>query len=85
MAKAPKPPNFEAALEELEQLVQRMETGELTLEESLQAFERGVVLTRDCQQALKEAELRVQTLTETESGFSLDELDPQDVDDVDGD
>ena len=67
--------NFEAALEELEQLVERMETGELTLEESLKAFERGVVLTRDCQKALKDAELRVQALTETEAGLALEDVD----------
>ena len=67
--------NFEAALEELEQLVERMETGELSLEESLKAFERGVVLTRDCQKALKDAELRVQALTETEEGLALEDVD----------
>jgi exodeoxyribonuclease VII small subunit len=67
--------NFEAALEELEQLVERMETGELSLEESLKAFERGVALTRDCQKALKDAELRVQALTETEEGLALEDVD----------
>ena len=61
--------------EELEQLVERMETGELSLEESLKAFERGVVLTRDCQKALKDAELRVQALTETEEGLALEDVD----------
>ena len=72
----PQAVDFEAALEELEQLVQRMETGELSLEESLKAFERGVVLTRDCQKALKDAELRVQALTETDAGLSLEDVDP---------
>ena len=67
--------NFEAALEELEQLVERMETGDLSLEESLKAFERGVALTRDCQKALKDAELRVQALTETEDGLALEDVD----------
>ena len=75
MAKESTTLNFEAALEELEQLVERMETGELTLEESLKAFERGVVLTRDCQKALKDAELRVQALTETEEGLALEDVD----------
>ena len=55
---------FETALADLEQLVQRMESGELTLEESLQAFEQGVTLTRKCQQALSSAEQRVQLLLE---------------------
>src|SRR5690606_2708178 len=53
---------FETALAELEQLVQRMESGELSLEESLQSFEQGVKLTRQCQQALSSAEQRVQLL-----------------------
>lgn len=54
--------DFEAALKELESLVKQMESGELGLEESLAAFERGVLLTRRCQTALKQAELRVQAL-----------------------
>lgn len=54
---------FETSLDELELLVGQMESGDLSLEESLQAFERGVALTRSCQQALKTAELRVQALT----------------------
>ncbi len=52
-------PDFETALAELEALVQRMESGELSLEASLQEFERGVQLTRLCQAALKTAEQRV--------------------------
>ena len=58
---------FETSLDELELLVSQMESGDLSLEESLQAFERGVALTRSCQQALKTAELRVQALTENDS------------------
>lgn len=58
------PFEFETALSELEQLVARMERGDLSLEESLQAFERGIRLTRDCQQALATAEQRVQILLE---------------------
>jgi exodeoxyribonuclease VII small subunit len=78
-----KPPfDFEAALAELESLIERMETGELGLEESLKAFERGVALTRDCQGALKQAELRVQALTESAAGPALE---PLDEDDLDGD
>ncbi len=57
--------NFESALAELESLVQRMENGDLSLDESLQAFERGINLTRQCQAALKAAELKVQTLTDS--------------------
>lgn len=57
-------PDFESALAELEALVERMEQGEVSLEESLQLFERGVNLTRTCQQALKAAEQKVQILLE---------------------
>jgi len=55
--------SFEEALGELEALVEKMEHEELTLEESLQSFERGVQLTRTCQAALKAAEQKVDTLT----------------------
>jgi exodeoxyribonuclease VII small subunit len=77
----PTPPlNFEAALAELEQLVEQMETGELSLEASLRAFERGIVLTRECQKALKDAELRVAALTETDAGLTLEEVDADEFD-----
>ena len=56
-------PDFEASLQTLEALVERMERGELTLEQSLQCFEQGVRLTRECQKALSEAEQRVEILT----------------------
>lgn len=54
--------DFEKALQELEQLVEKMEEGELSLEESLKHFERGIALTRSCQQALQAAEQKVQIL-----------------------
>lgn len=56
-------PSFEESLSELEALVERMESGDLSLEESLSAFERGIALTRSCQQALQAAEQRVEILT----------------------
>ncbi len=56
------PLDFEKALAELEQQVHRLEGGELSLEEALQAFESGVQLTRQCQQALDQAEQKVQLL-----------------------
>jgi exodeoxyribonuclease VII small subunit len=55
---------FERSLDELEQLVQRMEQGDLTLDDSLQAYERGVALYRNCQSALEQAELRVRLLSD---------------------
>jgi exodeoxyribonuclease VII small subunit len=62
MAKKKTTPSFEDALAELEQAVNRLERGDLSLEESLQAFERGINLTRTCQKALQEAEQKVQIL-----------------------
>ncbi|MEO8671089.1 MAG: exodeoxyribonuclease VII small subunit [Tahibacter sp.] len=53
---------FEQSLDELEQLVARMEQGELSLDDSLKSFERGVTLYRNCQGALEQAELRVRLL-----------------------
>jgi exodeoxyribonuclease VII small subunit len=55
-------PDFESAMRDLEDLVGRLEQGDLPLEESLAAFERGVMLTRVCQTALKEAEQKVEIL-----------------------
>lgn len=54
--------SFEESLTELEQLVGKLECGDLSLEESLQAFERGIHLTRTCQKTLAEAEQKVQIL-----------------------
>lgn len=62
---------FEDSLAELEQLVERMEQGNLPLEDSLKLFERGVRLARSCQQALKEAEQKVQILLEEDGEPTL--------------
>jgi|TARA_Y100000588_G_scaffold111434_1_gene122226 exodeoxyribonuclease VII small subunit len=64
--------DFEAALEELEALVGKMETGKLSLEDSLAAFERGVNLTRQCQVALDNAKLRVNALMPDGSSEELE-------------
>jgi exodeoxyribonuclease VII small subunit len=64
----PAVPDFEAALAELEVIVQRLEQGELSLEESLRQFERGVALTRSCQKSLRQAEQRIRTLSSTSEG-----------------
>jgi exodeoxyribonuclease VII small subunit len=61
---AKKSVNLEKALSELEQLVEEMEQGNLSLEDSLNRFEKGIALTSDCQQALQKAELKVQELIE---------------------
>ena len=73
--------DFEKSLDELETLVRNLEQGELSLEQSLTAFERGVKLTRACQQALKSAEQRVEQLVQNDDGslearpFSPDDAD----------
>ncbi|MCK0165554.1 exodeoxyribonuclease VII small subunit [Marinobacter sp. S6332] len=73
--------DFEKSLDELETLVRNLEQGELSLEQSLTAFERGVKLTRTCQQALKSAEQRVEQLVQNDDGsletrpFSPDDAD----------
>ena len=62
------PQDFAATLERLEALVARLESGTLSLEDSLAAFEQGVGLTRDAQQRLDAAELRVRQLVEQPAG-----------------
>lgn len=69
--------DFEAAIKELESLVERMEQGEQTLEQSLKDFERGVELTRTCQKALKEAEQKVQQLLDNNGQSDLAPFDDE--------
>lgn len=63
---------FEDSLAELEQLVSQLERGDISLEESLTAFERGVALTRTCQQALQLAEQKVQILLDKNGTQTLE-------------
>lgn len=65
------PVDFEAALEELEALVERMESGESSLEDSLRDFQRGIELTRSCQKSLKAAEQKVRVLLEQDGQSEL--------------
>ena len=67
------PESFESAMEQLETLVSRMESGELSLEESLKAFEKGVHLTRFCQDQLQKAELKVQELNSKGEFIHIDQ------------
>jgi exodeoxyribonuclease VII small subunit len=72
--------SFEKNLHALETVVEQLESGELSLEESLAQFERGIVLARECQRALQEAEQKVQILTqktpaESAQPFVKDDLD----------
>ena len=68
--------HFEQSLDELEQLVGKMEHGEMSLEDSLAAYERGVGLYRRCQQALEQAELRVRLLSDPEQPENGDAFAP---------
>ncbi len=63
MPRKKKTPDFEQSLADLESLVTQMENGDLTLEASLNAFEEGIKLTRECQTMLDQAEQKVQILT----------------------
>ena len=73
--KSEKTPPFEGSLRELETLVKKMEQGELSMEESLQHLERGIQLTRNCQQALKDAEQKVEILLKSAGGDSLEDFE----------
>jgi len=68
--------DFEQAMKELEALVEKMEEGEIKLEEALETFERGVELTRICQQTLQTAEQKVQILLEKNDQASSEVFDP---------
>ena len=64
--------DFETSLDELEQLVEKMEHGDMSLEDSLAAYERGVGLYRRCQTALEQAELRVKLLSDPQDPASAE-------------
>jgi exodeoxyribonuclease VII small subunit len=59
---------FEEALEELEKVVERLESGELSLEESLAAFEEGIGLVKFCNQKLTEVEKKIELLVKDKDG-----------------
>ena len=76
-AKTPPAVDFEHSLDELEQLVAKMEGGELSLDESLASFERGIGLFRHCQQSLQQAELRVRLLLDPDAPDSAEPFEPE--------
>lgn len=80
MARKKTTPDFEQSLSELQTLVERLENGELSLEDSLSTFEQGIRLSRECQSSLQQAEQKVQILLErdgevAEAPFSTDSTD----------
>ena len=74
MAKKESPFHLEKALQELEVITEKMETGQLPLEESLKLFERGIALSRQCQHQLEKIEQKIQILTEKNGQSNLTEL-----------
>jgi exodeoxyribonuclease VII small subunit len=76
---------FEDAMRELEAIVKRLESGELSLEESLKTFEQGVALSKHCFQKLEEAEKRVSILMKDESGLKRAPFDTGDNEYAEGD
>ncbi len=68
---------FEETLASLEALVEQLEKGDLSLEESLKSFEQGVKLTRACQTALQEAEQKVQILLEKNGAEQLEKFNDE--------
>ncbi|MBT3401518.1 MAG: exodeoxyribonuclease VII small subunit [Rhodospirillaceae bacterium] len=81
MSDRTEPATFEVAMEDLEGCVARLESGELTLEESLKIFERGIAASRACSGLLDQSRKRVQVLVEKVGGeFQLEFLDASDED-----
>lgn len=76
-SKTPPVVDFEHSLDELEQLVEKMEGGEMSLDESLASFERGIGLYRHCQQSLEKAELRVRLLLDPGAPESAEAFEPE--------
>ena len=75
--KQTKEPLFEEALEQLETLVETMESGELPLQELVVKFETGVKLMKTCQKRLKEAEMKIVKLRRDKDLLSLEPFDPE--------
>ena len=70
--------NFEKALEELEEIVSRLDSGELGLEEMLEEFERGIKLVRSCQKFLEQAQKKVEMLIADSEKLEFKELEEED-------
>lgn len=72
-----KTPDFEQALADLEETVEKLERGDLPLEEALKQFERGIGLARSCQQALKQAEQKVEILLQKTPEAAPESFEPE--------
>ncbi|MBU6379287.1 MAG: exodeoxyribonuclease VII small subunit [Gammaproteobacteria bacterium] len=89
MSRTKRPPDFEKSLAELETLVEKLEAGDLPLEDALKSFERGIGLTRECQSALDSAQAKVEILLkrngEKLEAFEADDAGSAIPSDADGD
>lgn len=75
MSKTPEPKTFEESLDQLEAIVRKLEDGEMPLEESLELFERGVKLSRECRDRLTKAERRMEVLMkEADGSITLEDV-----------
>ena len=75
---APKKPDFERSLARLEEVVRRLESPQLSLDDAMKLFEEGVALSRECQKQLEEAEGRVEILLKkTDGKFTAEPFDPE--------
>jgi len=80
---SPKKQSFEDSLAELEKIVGKLERGDLVLEESLELFEKGVSLSRQCQERLNQAERRIEILLQDQKGEPvLEDLSDQRIESV---
>ena len=77
--------DFEANMQELAEIVEKIEGGELSLEEAMQEFEKGVKLTKNCHVALQTAEQKVKILLEQAGNYTLEEFADPENDDADKD
>ena len=78
----PQPGSFEVSLEALEEIVRQLEQGDLSLERSLELFEQGIRLSRECQERLNQAERRIEILTRDQQGrLAINEFSDQAVGD----
>ena len=76
---------FEDAMKELEDIVKRLESGDLSLEESLKIFEEGIALSRYCFKKLEEAEKRVSILIKDEEGIRREPFESEEIEGVEKD
>jgi exodeoxyribonuclease VII small subunit len=81
MAEDQQPPqtvaSFESSLDELEKVVKEMESGDLSLDRSLELFSRGIELSESCRKQLEEAETRVETLIRKEGAYQPEPFRPE--------